>query len=109
MPEQANEQSKEQRVSAPLPDPSGKGCGSSPPTSNDTYNFIADKIGFVPNIRKSDNALQAKIFLGVWLFCILLGAVLGKGDGALRGLIFGIVVALIISGGVLTIVGLMRK
>ena len=95
---------------APIPEPDGTRPVSPPkPEEFDTYNFVADKIGFVPNVRKSDNALQAKVFLGVWAACVLIGAILGRGDGALTGLFLGIVVALVISGGVLAVVGLKRR
>ena len=73
------------------------------------YNFVADKVGFVPNIRKSDNVLQAKIFLMVWAACIVIGAIWAKGDGALIGGLLGIVAALIVSGAVLMVVGLKRN
>jgi hypothetical protein len=81
------------------------------PGSNDyhsTYNFVADKVGFVPNVRKEDNKLQAKVFLSVWMLCILIGLVWGGGDGGLTGALIGLVVALLISGAVLAVVGLRR-
>ena len=76
--------------------------------NREAYEFVADKVGFVPNVRRSDNILQAKIFGGVWLGCVLLGAVCGGMGGALMGLLLGIVVALLVSGAVLAIVGLKR-
>ena len=98
---------------SPLPDPGGKTSIPSEPLQNSegdsTYNFVADKVGFVPNVRKSDNILQAKVFLAVWAVCILIGVVWGKGDGAFMGFLLGMVIALVVSGGVLTVIGLKRK
>ena len=97
--------------SPPIPEPGETESAASQTQSDNAaaYNFVADKIGFVPNIRKSDNELQAKVFLGVWAACILIGAIFWGGDGVLFGVLLGIVVALVVSGGVLTIVGLIRK
>jgi len=73
------------------------------------YDQFADKVGLVPNVRKDDNKLQAKVLLITWLFCIILGAIFGKTDGAIMGALLGLVVALLVSGAVLTVVGLRRK
>lgn len=81
--------------------------------------MIADKIGFVPNVRKSDNVYQAKIFGICWLACLVLGAIWGVatnpngfGDGLLTGVavggLGGMVVALLVSGAIVGFKGMIR-
>lgn len=82
----------------------GKDIGSS------TYEFVADKVGLVPNLRASDNLFQA-IFVAVF---ILLGAIIGfiysrSTTGLLVGVLGGLIVGGLLSGLVLMIRGLMRK
>lgn len=90
---------------APPPAPAGDGG----------MEFVADKIGFVPNVRKSDNSFQAKfigvsLLAGAGLFALLrlpdrevpIGAC--AGIGALAGLILG----LLLSGAILAIKNLRR-
>jgi hypothetical protein len=77
---------------------------------NVTYNFVADKVGLVPNIRKKDNLYQAAT-VGVFL---IIGAIVGwfVGGwpvGVLLGALGGLVTGTLISGFVLMIVGLCRK
>ena len=75
-----------------------------------TYNFLADKIGGVPNVRKKDNLYQAAA-IGVFL---IVGAVVGwfLGEwpqGVLLGGLAGLIAGTLISGAVLTVIGLRRK
>jgi hypothetical protein len=75
-----------------------------------TYSFLADKIGGVPNIRKEDNLYQA-LAIGV---CVIVGAVVGcfLGEwptGVLLGGLGGLIAGTLISGAVLTVIGLCRK
>jgi hypothetical protein len=75
-----------------------------------TYNLLADKIGGVPNVRKKDNLYQAAA-IGVFL---IVGAVVGwfLGEwpqGVLLGGLAGLIAGTLISGAVLTVIGLRRK
>ena len=85
------------------------------PTPDDTYQTIADKVGFIPNSRKSDNLYQAK-FLGATLaivvpFTAVSFEVGGWGPwwaGALLGALGGMLAGLLISGTILAIKNLKR-
>jgi hypothetical protein len=85
------------------------------PPVDDTYQTIADKVGFVPNSRKSDNVYQAK-FLGAALaivvpFTAVSFEVGGWGPwwiGALLGCLAGLLGGLMISGTILAIKNLKR-
>ncbi len=83
----------------------------SPIPTDSTYDVFADKIGFVPNAKKSDNLFQLKIFGIVWGVCLVVGIIwgvvtnpngFGEGllNGALTGGLLGIVVALLVSGAI---------
>jgi hypothetical protein len=75
-----------------------------------TYNFLADKMGDVPNVRKKDNLYQAAA-IGVFLIVgVVVGAFLGEWPQSvlLRGLA-GLLAGTLISGAVLTVIGLRRK
>lgn len=86
------------------PPPEGSGGGAR------TYNIVADKVGLVPNIRMKDNLLQALatlIFTGIGA---LVGFLVGRSlTGLFLGVGAGLVAGLLLSGGVLMIVGLFRK
>lgn len=97
---------------------------AAPPSADQVYNTIADKVGFVPNVRRSDNLLQAKIIGGVVAVGAVIGLVwggiaghrnpefglgMGLGVGTGLGVVAGLVVGLLVSGLVLAIVGLKRK
>ena len=74
------------------------------------YNVFADKIGGLPNLRMKDNLYQA-IAIGAF---VALGSLVGllKGGwpgGVAAGAISGMVVGLLLSGAVLTVIGLARK
>jgi hypothetical protein len=83
--------------------PSGRGADS-------TYNFLADKIGGVPNVRKKDNLYQAAA-IGVFLIVgVVVGGLLGEWpQGVLLGGLAGLIAGTLISGAVLTVIGLCRK
>ena len=99
--------------------PSGtpqRGAGDQPSTTpssrgpDPTYNFLADKIGGVPNVRKKDNLYQAAA-IGVFM---IVGAVVGSflgewPQGVLLGGLAGLIAGTLISGAVLTVIGLWRK
>ncbi|MCX6924367.1 MAG: hypothetical protein NT154_14305 [Verrucomicrobia bacterium] len=101
----------------PLPSetrPSGADDQQSTPPScrgpDPTYNFLADKIGGVPNVRKKDNLYQA-VAIGVFLIVgvVVGGFVGGWPDGVLLGGLAGLIAGTLISGAVLTVIGLCRK
>ncbi len=77
---------------------------------DNTYNFLADKIGGIPNVRKKDNLYQA---LAIGVFAIVgavVGAFLGEWpQGVLLGGLAGLIAGTLISGAVLTVIGLLRK
>ena len=83
--------------------PSSRGADS-------TYNFLADKIGGVPNVRKKDNLDQAAA-IGVFLIVgvVVGGFVGGWPEGVLLGALAGLIAGTLISGAVLTVIGLRRK
>jgi hypothetical protein len=105
--------------SVPPPIPSGtsqRGAGdqqSRTPSSrgpDPTYNFLADKIGGIPNVRKKDNLYQAAA-IGVFLIVgAVVGGILGEWpQGVLLGGLAGLIAGTLISGAVLTVIGLCRK
>ena len=105
--------------SVPPPIPSGTrqpGAGdqqSATPSSrgaDPTYNFLADKIGGVPNVRKKDNLYQAAA-IGVFLIVgVVVGAFFGEWpQGVLLGGLAGLITGTLISGAVLTVIGPCRK
>ncbi|QIF05833.1 hypothetical protein [Roseimicrobium sp. ORNL1] len=76
----------------------------------EAYNFIADKIGGLPNVRKKDNLYQA-IAIGAF---VAVGSLIGlwKGGwpgGFIAGAVVGMVAGLLLSGAVLAVIGLVRK
>lgn len=80
-----------------------------------TYDLMADKIGFVPNARRSDNVYQAKFIAVVLALTVPIGAavfgILGLGAwwiGATIGVVFGLLVGMVLSGTVLAIRNLKR-
>jgi hypothetical protein len=80
------------------------------PQQSTDYERIADKVGFVPNVRKKDNLYQGLSILGTILVGMLLGYILmGESMGLLLGGLAGAILGLLVSGVVLMIVGLMRK
>ena len=105
--------------SVPPPIPSGtpqRGAGDQQATTpssrgpDPTYNFVADKIGGVPNVRKKDNLYQA-VAIGVFMIVgVVVGGFLGEWpEGVLLGGLAGLIAGTLISGAVLTVVGLCRK
>ena len=89
------------------------GQPSAPPSCrgpDPTYNFLADKIGGVPNIRKKDNLYQAAA-IGVFLIVgVVVGAFLGEWpQGVLLGGLAGLIAGTLISGAILTVIGLCRR
>ncbi len=85
------------------PPPSGR-------SPDPTYNLLADKIGGVPNVRKKDNLYQAAA-IGVFVIVgVIVGACLGEWpQGVLLGGLAGLIAGTLISGAVLTVIGLCRK
>lgn len=80
--------------------------------ANETYQVIADKVGFVPNLRKSDNLFQLR-FLGITLFicisvCMIIPIDVPVIFRAVIGLFIGLFLGLILSGTVLAIKNLKR-
>ncbi len=75
-----------------------------------TYNLVADKIGGVPNVRKKDNLYQA-LAIGVFVVVgAVVGAFLGEWpQGVLLGGLAGLIAGTLISGAVLTVIGLCLK
>ena len=75
-----------------------------------TYNLLADKIGGVPNVRKKDNLYQAAA-IGVFVIVgVVVGAFFGEWpQGVLLGGLAGLIAGTLISGAVLTVIGLCRK
>ncbi len=80
------------------------------PTSHDSYDRFADKVGLVPNLRVKDNALQA-VFVAVTtvLGAGAVGVLGGWPMGVLGGAVLGLVGGGLVSGTVLMIRGLRRR
>jgi hypothetical protein len=90
-----------------------KGQQSATPSSrraDAAYNMLADKIGCVPNVRKRDNLYQAAA-IGLFLvFGAGAGWFLGEWpQGVLLGGLAGLIAGTLITGAVLTVIGLRRK
>ncbi|MCC7230974.1 MAG: hypothetical protein IT203_11325 [Fimbriimonadaceae bacterium] len=92
-----------------------------PPVQSDleggdpVYELMADKIGFVPNARLSDNVYQAKFIAVVLAVMVPIGAlvfgILGLGPwwiGAVIGVVCGLLIGVFLSGTVLAIRNLKR-
>lgn len=97
------------------PPPQAPPVQESSPEPIDGYQFVADKVGFVPNTRKSDNAFQAKFIGFAAVFCGAFGGAYCATSGAapwyagiLIGLVIGLVVGLLVSGTILAIANLKR-
>lgn len=85
-----------------------------PPTGGSGYDVLADKVGFVPNVRWKDNLFQLVFVLVTTLGAAGLGLVLADRPGdrivyALGLALVGLLGGVLVSGFVLTIVGLARK
>jgi hypothetical protein len=97
----------------PPPLPPGSSAEAKDPsarTPEQAYNFVADKIGGVPNVRAKDNVFQAvTVFVFAILGGIIGGATIGWWEGALLGGLGGIIGGTLLSGLVLMIIGLRRK
>jgi uncharacterized membrane protein YfcA len=108
-------------MSEPLPPPlppgtpqrpadTQRGATPSSPGTDATYNFVADKIGGIPNIRKKDNLYQAVAIAVFSLIGMIVGGFVGGWpEGVMLGALGGLVAGTLISGSVLMIVGLRRK
>ena len=99
-------------ASTPPPIPSGQPPSrpAAGPASDPGYNFMADKIGGVPNLRKKDNLYQA-VAIGLFLIIgVIVGWFVGGGlQGALLGGLAGLIAGTLISGVVLMVIGFLRK
>ena len=85
---------------------------SQPDQGADVYNVMADKVGFVPNLRPKDNLYQGVATLTCGLAGAVIAAVLAPQGGltaAGLGGVGGLIVGILLSGAVLTVVGLFRK
>lgn len=105
----SNEQPTPPPVAYETPPPPAAPTGEMDPG----LQFAADKIGFVPNMRKSDNIFQLK-FIGVTcLLCVVLALIAPMGDFPVlakiaTGLLAGLLVGVILSGIILAIKNLKR-
>jgi hypothetical protein len=83
---------------------------NAPPPQSDGYNLVADKIGFVPNIRGKDNLFQAICVAAFVAIGAVVGGVIGGWPmGILSGALIGIIAGVLCSGVALMVVGLVRK
>jgi hypothetical protein len=71
--------------------------------------LMADKIGFVPNVRRKDNVIQGLSVVASMLIGAGVGFGIGEAVGAAAGAVAGVVGGLMISGAILAIVGLVRR
>ena len=78
------------------------------PKAGETYQKVADTIGLVPNARWKDNLYQGFAVLVIAGIGVLIGFLLDGGEGALAGLLLGLVAGLLLSGAVLMVVGWVR-
>lgn len=80
------------------------------PSTHDSYDRFADKVGLFPNLRAKDNVFQG-VFVAVTTVvgAALLGVIGGWPVGVLGGAVLGLVVGGLVSGGVLMVRGLRRK
>lgn len=73
------------------------------------YDFVADKIGGVPNVRLKDNLIQGLSILATTVLGVLIGLLVNGYIGAVIGFAIGSIGGLLVSGLVLGIIGLIRK
>lgn len=82
------------------------------PIPDRTFEFVADKIGFVPNVRRQDNLLQLKWIGGTCVIAIAVSFALIRGVPfyipITCGLLAGLVLGALISGSILAIRNLRR-
>jgi len=70
---------------------------------------MVDKVGFVPNVRSRDNAVQGICVAVASLVGALIGYAIGRDIiAAALGLVGGLIVGTLISGLVLMVIGLRR-
>lgn len=80
------------------------------PKASTDYEKLADKVGLVPNVRKKDNLYQGVAVLGTTTVGLIGGLLAGGWPvGALLGALAGLVIGGLVSGGVLMVLGLMRR
>ena len=79
-------------------------------SGREIYDAVADKVGLVPNIRVKDNVVQGAVCAGTGGLGMLAGGLAGGSwTSAGLGLAAGMFIGLVVSGGVLMIIGLIRK
>lgn len=83
--------------------------GESSTTSDEVYNIMADKVGFVPNVRRKDNLFQGIVVLTLMIIGAVTGALIDGYPMAAGLAAGGLIVGVIVSGTVLCIIGLFRK
>jgi len=103
---------------APPTRPGALGPKSHEPDGLDTYQNVAETVGMLPSLRRRDNLIQAVLVIAGALIGALLGLWLVSGDqlgedmpswtGLAAGGVGGAVVACLLSGFVLMILGWVR-
>lgn len=74
----------------------------------ETYNTVAETVGLVPSLRLKDNLIQGVTVVLVTGVAAVAGFVLKGTEGLAFGSLLGLVGSLLISGGVLMVVGWIR-
>ena len=78
------------------------------PSAIEGLHTAADTIGMVPNVRAKDNLIQGLVIGAGTVVSTVVGLCLGGGVGAAIGAVAGLIGFLLISGGVLMVVGWVR-
>jgi hypothetical protein len=74
----------------------------------ETYNTVAETVGLVPSVRLKDNVIQGITVLVVTGVAALAGFLMKGIQGLAFGTLLGLVGSLLLSGGVLMVVGWIR-
>ena len=73
-----------------------------------TYDTVADTVGLVPSLRVKDNVIQGITVVVLTAIAALVGFVVNGTTGLAIGTLLGLIASLLISGGVLMVVGWIR-
>ncbi len=77
-------------------------------SSRETYDTVADTLGLVPNVRLKDNVIQGITVVAITGLAALVGFLSNGTAGLAIGSLLGLIGSLLISGGVLMVVGWVR-
>ena len=76
--------------------------------TRETYNTVAETVGFVPSLRLKDNVIQGIAVVVITGIAALVGLLTAGTSGLVVATVFGLIGSLLFSGAVLMVVGWVR-